>query len=315
MKIVIIGPGAMGCLFAFYLLRTGHEVWLLDYREERAAFIRTHGLTIEGVSGNYQIPFSRITTDVQQFGKADLVIIFVKAYATERAVKQIEPAIKSNTIMVTLQNGLGNIECITAQVPNVYLIAGTTAQGATLLAPGHIKHAGIGETIIGNTKGSGKFHIEFVRDLFMNALIPVNTTEDVMSLLWGKLLINCGINPITAIMQIKNGQLPDSPDLCAVMQRAVEEGIQVARSLGIRIPYENPVEKVLDVCRATADNRSSMLQDIEAGRKTEIEYMNGAIVRLGEQQGISVPVNRFLTEMVRALESVHRAEIPETEGQ
>lgn len=305
MKIVIIGPGAMGCLFAFYLMRSGHEVWLLDYREERAEFIRSHGLKIEGISGSYQIPFSRITTHGGGLGKADLIIVFVKAYATETAIKNIAPAIKSNTIILTLQNGLGNIECIKKHFPDVYLVAGTTAQGATLLGPGHIKHAGIGETIIGPTSGSGKFHAQCVYDLFMNALIPVQLADDVISWLWGKLLINCGINPITAIMRIKNGQILAVSSLVAVMRRAVDEGTLIATRLGIVVPYDNPAEKVIEICQATAENRSSMLQDIESGRKTEIEFMNGALVRHGEHLGIAVPINRFLTDMVRALEGLN----------
>ena len=305
MKIVIIGPGAMGCLYAFLLTRSGHEVWLLDHREDRADFIRSQGLKIEGVSGQYHIPFERICTNVSVIGKADLIIIFVKSYATEAAIKRAGSAIKSSTVILTLQNGLGNIERISALYPDAHCVAGTTAQGATLIGAGHIRHAGIGETIIGAAAGSGKFHTELIRDLFMSALIPVQIAEDVTSLLWGKLLINCGINPITAIMKIKNGQITTFPNLLAVMHRAVDEGAQVASKLGIAVPYQDPAQKVIEVCEATAENRSSMLQDIVAGKKTEIEYMNGAIVRHGEQLGIDIPVNSFLTDMVLALEKLN----------
>jgi len=306
-KIVIIGPGAMGCLYAFLLTRSSHEVWLLDYREDRANFIRSQGLKIEGVSGQYQIPFERICTDAGIIGKADLIIIFVKAYATEAAIKRAGSAVKSSTIILTLQNGLGNIESICALYPDAHCVAGTTAQGATLIATGHIRHAGIGETTIGAVAGSGKFHTELIRDLFMSALIPVQIAEDVTSLLWGKLLINCGINPITAIMKIKNGHIPAFPNLLAVMQRAVDEGAHIASKLGIAVPYQDPAQKVIEVCAATAENRSSMLQDIEAGKKTEIEYMNGAIVRHGQHLGIDIPVNSFLTDMVLALEKLNES--------
>ena len=112
MKIVIIGPGAMGCLYAFLLTRSGHEVWLLDHRKDRTDFIRSQGLKIEGVSGQYHIPFERIRTDTEVIGKADVVIVFVKAYATEAAIKSAQGIIKSSTIILTLQNGIGNIERI-----------------------------------------------------------------------------------------------------------------------------------------------------------------------------------------------------------
>jgi 2-dehydropantoate 2-reductase len=304
-KIVIIGPGAMGCLYAFLLTRSGHEVWLLDYREDRADFIRSQGLKVEGISGQYHIPFERICTDAKIIGKADVVIMFVKAYATEAAIKRAGSAIKSSTIILTLQNGLGNIERISDLYPDAHCLAGTTSQGATLIGPGHMRHAGNGETIIGAADGSGKFHTDLIRDLFMSALIPVQIAEDVTSLLWGKLLINCGINPITAIMKIKNGQITTFPNLLAVMRRAVDEGAQVASKLGIAVPYQDPAQKVIEVCETTAENRSSMLQDIEAGKKTEIEYMNGAIVRHGEQLGIDILVNSFLTDMVLALEKLN----------
>jgi 2-dehydropantoate 2-reductase len=304
-KIVIIGPGAMGCLYAFFLMRSGHEVWLLDYREERAELIRLQGLKIEGVSGQFQMPFPHITSDAGTIGKADIIIIFVKAYDTESAIKRAKDALKSSTIILTLQNGLGNIERISELYPDAPLVAGATAQGATLLGTGYIRHAGIGETVIGVASGSGKFHTELIRDLFMSALIPVQTADDVTSLLWGKLLINCGINPITSIMKIKNGQIPKFPNLLAVMRRAVEEGALLASTLGITLPYQDPVQKVIEVCLSTADNRSSMLQDIEAEKKTEIEYMNGAIVRNGEQLGIDTPVNSFLTQMVLSLEGLN----------
>jgi 2-dehydropantoate 2-reductase len=307
-KIVIIGPGAMGCLYAFFLMRSGHEVWLLDYREERAELIRSRGLKIEGVSGQFQMPFPHITADAGTIGKADIIIIFVKAYATETAIKRAGNTLKSSTIILTLQNGLGNIERISALYPDANCVAGTTAQGATLIGFGHIRHAGIGETIIGAAAGAGKFHTEIIRDLFMSALIPVLIAEDVTSLLWGKLLINCGINPMTAIMKIKNGQITAFPNLLAVMRRAVEEGALVASTLGITLPYQDPVQKVIEVCEATAENRSSMLQDIEAGKKTEIEYMNGAIVRHGKQLGINIAVNYFLADMVLALEKLNVSE-------
>jgi 2-dehydropantoate 2-reductase len=296
----------MGCLYAFLLTRSGHEVWLLDHRKDRTDFIRSQGLKIEGVSGQYHIPFERIGTDTEVIGKADVVIVFVKAYATEAAIKSAQGIIKSSTIILTLQNGIGNIERIVELCPDAHCIAGTTSQGATLLGSGHIHHAGIGDTIIGAAAGSGKFHTELVRDIFMSALIPVQLAEDVTSLLWGKLLINCGINPITAIMKITNGQVVEFPNLLAVMRRAVDEIAQVANKLGVEIPYQDLPQKVIEICKATAENRSSMLQDIEAGKKTEIEYMNGAIVRHGKQLGVDTPVNSFLTDMVLALENLSR---------
>ena len=303
MKTVIIGPGAMGCLYAFLLTRAGYETWLLDNSEDRAGRIRAQGLKIEGGSGDYQLPFPRISASPDVIGKAALLILFVKAYNTATALESARELVTANTIILTLQNGIGNMESIRDAYPQNPIVAGTTAQGATLLGSGHIRHAGMGETIIGGIDANSTFHAKLIKDLFMSAYIPTEMTDDVNGVLWGKLLINCAINPLTAIMRVPNGQLPKNPDLCEVMRRVVEEGAAIARSAGITLPYSDPAAKVLEVCAATAGNRSSMLQDIEAGKKTEINYLNGALVRYGTETGVAAPVNSFLTHLVQALET------------
>jgi 2-dehydropantoate 2-reductase len=309
LKIVIIGPGAMGCLYSFLLTRAGYEVWLLDHDKERAEKIRAEGLAIEGISGAYQLPFQRISASAQEIGTADLLIIFVKAYNTVAALEHARELSATNTIIMTLQNGIGNAEAVRRAYPENAVVAGTTAQGATLRGTGHIRHAGMGETVIGGIDENSAFHAKLIRDLFMSAYIPTEVTGDVQSILWGKLLVNCGINALTAIMRITNGQLPAIVPLYEVMKKAVAEGAAIAQHSGINLPYSDPVEKVVEVCEATADNRSSMLQDIEAGKKTEIDYLNGALVRYGIDAGIAVPTNSFLTHLIHALEPGNRAAV------
>jgi 2-dehydropantoate 2-reductase len=306
-KIVIVGPGAMGCLYAFLLTRSGYEAWLLDNSEERAERIRAQGLKIEGISGDFRLPFQRISASPRLINKADLLILFVKAYDTVDALESVRELVSANTIILTLQNGIGNVEAIRGAYPHHAIVAGTTAQGATLLGCGHIRHAGAGETVIGGIDENSSFHARLIRDLFMSAYIPTVTTEDVTGILWGKLLVNCGINPLTAIMKITNGQVPEIPALCEVMSRAVEEGAAIARTAGITLPYSDPVAKVIEVCEATSGNRSSMLQDIEAWRKTEIDYLNGALVKYAKESGTAAPLNSFLMHMIKALESMRSA--------
>jgi 2-dehydropantoate 2-reductase len=303
MRILIVGPGAMGCLYAFLLTRAGYEAWLLDNSEERAEQIRAQGLKIEGVSGNCQLPFTRIRACAREIGIADLIIIFVKAYDTTAALRSVREVVATNTILLTLQNGIGNAEILREAYPHNPIVAGTTAQGATLLGRGHIRHAGAGETVIGGIDDNSAFHAKLIRDLFMSAYIPTGIAEDVTGIMWGKLLVNCGINPFTAILKITNGQLPEIPALGEVMRAAVAEGAAIARAAGITLPYNDPAARVIEVCAATANNRSSMLQDIEAGRKTEIDYLNGALVRYAHKAGLDAPVNSFLTHLVKALEA------------
>ena len=306
MRIVIVGPGAMGCLYAFLLTRAGYEAWLLDNSEERAEQIRAQGLKIEGENGDCQLQFPRIRACAREIGSADLILFFVKAYDTAAALHSAQELVAANTILLTLQNGIGNAETLRKAYPHNAIVAGTTAQGATLLGCGHIRHAGAGETVIGGIDENSAFHAKLIRDLFMSAYIPAEIAEDVTGILWGKLLVNCGINPLTAIMKITNGQLPEIPDLCEVMRRAVGEGGAIAQAAGITLPYSDPAARVIEVCAATASNRSSMLQDLEAGRKTEIDYLNGALVNKAREAGLAAPANSFLTHLVKALEAVRR---------
>jgi 2-dehydropantoate 2-reductase len=307
MRIVIVGPGAMGCLYAFFLTRAGYEAWLLDNSEERAKQIRAQGLKIEGENEVCHLPFPRISASLNVINRADMLILFIKAYHTKTAIENVRKLVTANTIILTLQNGIGNVETIRNVYPHNPIVAGTTAQGATLLGCGHIRHAGSGETVIGVIDENCAFHAKLIRDIFLSAYIPTQISDNVTGILWGKLLVNCGINPLTAIMKITNGQLPKIPALCEVMSRAVGEGAAIARACGITLPYSDPEARVIEVCEATANNRSSMLQDIEAGKKTEIDYLNGALLRKAHETGLAAPANSFLTHLVKARETVYIA--------
>ena len=165
MKIVIVGAGAMGCLFAGMLCRAGLKVWLLDKNAERVEAVINRGLLIEQKEGKQHIQFDTITTNPEITGTVDIVIIFVKAYDTSSAVKAVSPAVSEKTTVLTLQNGLGNIEKIRETVPEGQIVAGTTAHGATLLGVGHVRHAGIGETVIGAVNASGSDRAQAVKEL------------------------------------------------------------------------------------------------------------------------------------------------------
>jgi len=303
MKMVVVGPGAMGCLFGGLLAEAGHDVWLLDCVPENAEKIKSRGLRVEGLDGQERhVPFEQITVDPGQIGTADLVMFFVKAFDTPAAASHAEGLVAEHTTLLTLQNGLGNIEALCSLFPREQVIAGTTAYGATLLGSGHVRHAGIGDTVIGAVNKKAAALTAAVREVLEKAGIAVKTADDINAVIWGKLLVNVGINPLTAIMKIRNGEILDHPELVEVMKQAVGEAASVAASLGITIPYPEPITKVLEVCRATAGNRSSMLQDIEAGKKTEIGHINGAVVEHGRSQKVPTPVNSLLANLVLAIE-------------
>ncbi len=302
MKIVIAGAGAMGCLFAGLLAGSRHKLWLLEKEAGRVEAIHLSGLIIERDGAELPVSMPSITSHADDAGIADLVLLLVKAYDTAYAVQACLPAIGAHTTVLTLQNGMGNIEAITAFVPQSLILAGTTAHGATLLGHGRVRHAGRGETVIGPLVPEGVMRAHVVQEVFRSAGIPTNLAEDIQSVLWGKLLVNAGINALTAIMGVKNGRVGDMAPLHAVMRRAVVEGAAVALRLGISLPYPDPVDRTTEVCCATAENISSMYQDIRLGRRTEIESINGVIVAYGSRLGIATPVNCMLTRMVQALE-------------
>ena len=232
----------------------------------------------------------------------DLVILFVKSAATQAAATDAAALLRPGGRVLTLQNGLGNAEVIAEIVGAERVLAGTTAQGATLLGPGQIRHGGSGETHIGRLFGEVDEFCHEVARLLTNAGLPTVVEPDVRSLIWGKLIINTGINALTALLRLRNGQLAELDETRQLLALAVEEAVQVARAAGVRLPYENPLDKVLAVAVATGQNQSSMLQDVLRGSPTEIAVINGAIVREGERLGVATPVNRTLTLLVQALE-------------
>jgi len=318
MKVIIVGPGAMGCLFAAFLSKSGQEVWLLDHDSKRAVAIQKAGIKIEGVSGRHKAPI-KAAAKPKDIGTGDLVIICVKSYDTEAAIKHAKAAIGPQTYILTLQNGIGNIEAIAEVVGEERVIAGTTSQGATLLGNGHIRHAGIGDTIIGrwqsgSRKTSKRWKIsrralEDIASAFKSAGFKTKVSDKVKDLIWSKLIINVGINALTATTRLNNGKLVEYEGTRQILKAAVLEACKVARRRKISLVYSDPIKKVESVCVATGGNVSSMLQDIVKKRKTEIDYINGAIVREGENLEIATPVNKVLTDLVKTIEDSYRRQV------
>ena len=300
MKTVIMGAGAMGSLFGGILSRSGEEVWLVDIREDHIQALVSAGLTVEE-GGKIQIIPVRATKDAAPIGKADLVLFFVKAYQTEKAVSDALVLQKEDTVFLTLQNGLGNEEAICKRVDPKNVILGVTNQGATFLGPGHIRHAGWGKTFIGEVDGLVTPRATQIARLFTKAGIESEVSSNIQALVWNKLFVNVGVNAIAALTGLKNGQLLDHPETLRLMEALVSEAVAVAKKKGIPIEG-NPLETVRTVAEATRENRCSMGQDFDNRRKTEIDAINGAVVREAERLGISVPYNQMITDLVKVIE-------------
>ncbi len=302
MKIAIIGPGAMGCLFAAFLARKDQEVWIFDKNKDRSARINTQGINVEGVSGSWQAKV-KATADPKEISNPDLVIICVKTYDTKSAAIAAKALLGENTSVLTLQNGIGNVELISEVVGAERVIGGTTNLGATLLDVGKVRHAGKGETIIGRLDGKITVELRSIREALIKAGLETRVSRDIKSFLWSKLIINAGINALTAITRLNNGKLLDFEHSRKILKMAVNEAAKVAKRKRVKLSYEDPLTKVEAVCEASANNVSSMLQDVLKKKRTEIDSINGIIVRLAEELGIAVPVNSMLVDLVKTIES------------
>lgn len=305
MKIAIVGPGAVGCLLTSFLSKSNNEVWLLDKDGERASKINKNGISMEGVSGEWVIK-GKATADVKDIGNAELVIIAVKSYDTKEAISRAKPLIGDDTSVLTLQNGLGNIEIISETVGLEKVIGGVTNLGATLLETGKVRHAGVGETVIGRIDGKIPVQMRQIREIFNGCGLETRISKDIKGILWSKLIINVGINALTAITRLRNGRLIEFEGTRKVLREAVTEAVRIAKRKRIKLIYDDPLAKVEAVCEATSENISSMLQDILRKKRTEVDFINGVIVRQGQELGIPVPVNLMLVELVKTIEASYK---------
>lgn len=298
--IIIVGPGAMGCLHAALLAGAGLRVTLLDYREERAAVLARDGLSLEMPDGSTRRVAVPATAQAKSLGVADLLLIFTKAYDTEVAIRHAAPVIGEETSVLTLQNGLGNYEILERHVPPAQVLAGVTSSGATLLGPGRIRVAGIGVITLGSPVGNRQ-RADAAAEVFRHAGLAAQVTDNVDAALWRKAIINAAINPLGALTGRRNGELLEHPPLRRLLGRVAQEAYQVALAAGLPLVGLDPVATVEEVCQATAANQCSMLQDVLAGRQTEIEQINGEIVRRAQATGVPTPLNETLVALIKGV--------------
>lgn len=298
MRLAIIGAGAMGGVLGYYLAAHADLV-LIDPWAEHVAVISAEGLRCERDDALGVRPV-RAVADPAQAGPVDAAFVLVKARQTPWAAEAARQCLAPGGVAYTLQNGVGNAEALAGALGAHRVGQGVTALGGTLLGPGRVRHAGMGLTVLGSAPDADL--ARRLADLLAAAGLPAEVSPDIDGLVWGKLLVNVGINAITALLRAPNGALAEPGPARDLLALAVAEAAAVAAARGTRLPYADPVEHVLAVARATAANRSSMLQDVLRGAPTEIATINGAIVREGARLGIPTPVNATLVKLVEALE-------------
>ena len=297
-EILIVGSGAMATLFAARLSAGGTRVSILGTWQEGLAAYQKSGAGLMDADGREQFfPVEVLSPDNQQ-KKFLYAIVLVKSWQTCQAASTLTDWLEPDGLCLTLQNGLGNRECLEEFLGPKRVVMGVTTSGGTLLGPGRVLVGGEGDTTIEEQTG-----LEPLVMMLQEAGFEIKLVGDAKSLIWGKLVINAAINPLSAILRVKNGQLLENKDASSLMAELALETRTIAMALGIGLPYDDPVEASREVARRTAANNSSMLQDVLRGAPTEIEAINGAIWNLGKEVGISTPANAMMTRLIRAMVS------------
>jgi 2-dehydropantoate 2-reductase len=286
----------MACLFAARLAAVGLPFTMFGSWQAGLQALNQQGVTLVKENGEQRSYPVRVTSDPSRLHGAELVLVLVKSWQTERTARQLVQFLSPEGVALTLQNGAGNRETL-AQVLGAHRVAlGVATAGAHLLAPGVVRPAGEGVISLGVHA-----RLEPLTEMLRAAGFVVESDPDPDILLWGKLVINAAINPLTALLRVPNGVLLERPTARALMSTLAREASSVAVAQGIRLPFPNPLQTVETIARRTASNRSSMLQDVERGAPTEIDAICGAIVKAGDQVGVAAPINRTLWQLVSAL--------------
>ncbi len=288
MRITILGTGAMACLLGARLSAVA-EVTLIGTWPEGLAALQARGIELEeaGAVRAFRVSAAPIGAAVPP---ARLLLVLVKTWQTEAVAAHLPALLGPEGIALTLQNGLGNLEKLG---PRACL--GVTMLGATLLGPGRVRAGGNGPTHLACPA--------WVAEVFGRAGLETHLADpaQIDGLVWSKLAVNCGINALTAILRVPNGELLARPDAARLMESAALECAAVARAKGLALAFADPAARVREVARCTALNHSSMFQDIARGAPTEIEAINGAVVREGQRCGVPTPVNEVLWRLIRTL--------------
>ena len=296
-NILIVGTGALASLFAARLTQAGHNIIMLGTWREGLDVLNKEGIRYLDTQGNETRYPVRATDDTRECVDAKFGIVLVKAWQTERIATQLSTCLAKDGLVLTLQNGLGNREKLMQNLGLDRVALGSTTTGATLLGAGHVKAGGEGIISLEQNQALGP-----MEEALRSAGFNIQVVENADALIWGKLVINAAINPLTALLRVKNGELLERPSAREMMRELAIETANVAQAENIQLPFDDPVKAAEDVARKTATNTSSMLQDILRNAPTEIDAICGAVVMAGEKHGIETPANKVCWQLVKSLQ-------------
>lgn len=295
-NILVIGTGALSTLFAARLSEAGHQVSMLGTWKDGIHALNQNGARVSELNGKERAFQVHATDDPGEVSNVKHAIVLVKSWQTKRVAEKLKGILTPDGIVLTLQNGLGNRETLARDLGAGRVALGVTTTGATLLGPGLVKVGGEGIISLEQNQALGPLEAALRSSNFNLQIV-----QDARSLMWGKLIINAAINPLTALLQVPNGELLNHPLARRAMNALAREAAQVAEAENVNLPFANPIEAVEEVARKTAQNLSSMFQDVRRGAPTEIDAICGAVTERGAVHGISTPYNRSCWQLVKAM--------------
>ena len=294
--ILIVGTGALATLFAVRLAEQGHDITMLGTWDAGLDALTRDGARLADSTGRELAYRVRVTRDPEAARGAKYAFVLVKSWQTERAAHQLAHCLADDGLAITLQNGLGNDDILAHALGRERVSLGITTTGATLLGPGLVRAGGEGIVSL-----EAHPRVGVAEAALRRARFNVEVVADAKSLVWGKLVVNAAINPLTALLRVPNGELLNRPSARVMMKALANEAAAVASAQRVRLPFSSPIEAVENVARKTAANHSSMFQDVRRGAPTEIDAICGAVTRAGERHGVPTPVNRVCWRLVRAM--------------
>ncbi len=307
MKIGIVGSGAMGSVYGALLAAAGNELWLFDQWRDHVDAMRAKGLRCTGASGERTVPVSA-TTDASEAGPCELAIVATKVMDIEAGVRAAEPMIGPETLVLTIQNGLGNVERIQRVLSPENLLFGIAGGfGAEMIGPGHVHHNGMEAINLAELKGGITPRLERVAEVWRQAGFKVATFADLWPVVWSKLIANVAFSATCAATGMRVGQARANEWAWGIARACINEAAAVAAAKGIRLAYDDPVQWVSDFAGKIPNARPSMYQDLLAGRRSEIDSIQGGVVAEGVKVGVPTPTCAFMVQLVKALEAKHQA--------
>jgi 2-dehydropantoate 2-reductase len=303
-KIAVVGAGAMGSIFGAGFHEGGHETVLVDVARPLVEEINANGVAITAKDGTERTVSLRATADPGDAGPVDAVVFFVKCYHTAVAAEQARPLVGPETVVASLQNGWGNGDVLARVYDPAQVVVGVTYNSGTVLGLGKVAHPGVGPTLMGPYDDGGTEGAERLSGAVTDAGLEAQVVPQVRPEIWKKLILNAATLPTASLTGLTAGALTAQGQMHELVSETAREAVAVARALGYDIDEEERVAYIHTLLERAGGTKASMLQDFEAGRQTEVDVINGAVVRAADEAGVPVPLNRALVALVKGWESV-----------